>query len=353
MKSIKRIFIFCNFFIALEANASMENELDNFFKNFGGGGVNYSKGGVYNDQTGGYYTGGRLYARTPAKSINIANIQAPSFQAGCGGIDTFLGGMSFINAKEFINASRTIMSNALGYAASLSLQTMAPQVYNTMHKLNDIARDINNMNITSCEAAATLMAGAWPKSDASSRYLCNVMGTSNNVFEDWAQSRQSCGAEGKRDSVNRGKGGDFKDILGDEFNLVWKAIRKNSFLSSDNELAEIFMSISGSIISKKIGTGKDAKFHPSHLTSLANDQELIDALLYGGITSAAIYGCDDYNEDKCLNPTKKKFKLPDKKGLVNRVEDLLQSIANKSRTYDDTGLTEQEKGLIESTRIPS
>jgi conjugative transfer pilus assembly protein TraH len=345
-----RFFFF--FFVTWSAEASMDKELDNFFQSFGGGGVNYTKGGVYNDQSGGFYTGGRLYARTPAKNISFANVQAPSFKAGCGGIDLYMGGLSFINAQDFMKASRHIMSNALGYAASLSLQTMAPQVYNTMHKLNDIARDINNMNISSCEASATLLAGAWPKSDASSRYLCNIMGTKDkSVFEDWAQSRQGCGVEGKRSSVNSGKNGEFKDVLGDEFNLTWKAIRKNGFLVSDDELAEVFMSISGTIISKRVGSDETSGLKQVHLASLANDQDLIDALLYGG-SNANIYGCDAYDEDKCLNPKKKPFTIAGDKGLVTRVEDLLQSIASKSRTYDAKGLTEQEKGLIESTRIP-
>lgn len=339
---------------SMKANAGMDSELEQFFGKFGYK-TNHTPGGVYNDQSGGYYTGGRLYGRTPSRNIDFLNLQAPSFKSGCGGIDLFLGGMSHIDSKNFIEALRSIASGAAGYAFNLALQTTAPQVYNTMQKINDIAREINNMNISSCEAAAATVGGIWPRSDASSRYLCNVMGSQNNGFTDWAQARQGCGAEGKRNEVNNNKNGEFKDILGDQFNLVWKAIRKNGFLASDDELAEVFMSISGSIISKKIGSGADAKIKPVHLASLANDQDLIEVLMYGDSQSgnkAMIYKCDDSAEDKCLHPTRGELVVSKDKALLNKVEELLRGIAEKARDYNVNGLTAEEKGLIESTKIP-
>lgn len=339
------------------AAANMNGELDSFFKRMGYN-TNITSAGVYKDQSGGYYSGGRLYARVPSRNIDLVNLQAPSFNAGCGGIDLFKGGMSHINVAQFTEALRNIAANASGYGFNLALQTMAPQVYNTMQKLNDIAREINSMNISSCEAAANIVGGIWPRSDASSRYLCNAMGTKKTIFDDWAQSRQGCGAEGKRETINSGKAGEFADVLGDEFNLVWKAIRKNGLLASDNELAEVFMSISGSIISKKIGSGKDASFKPVHLASLANDQDLIDILVYGEVKGGSasgkgqIYKCDDYDASKCLNPTRAKLLVNKDKALIHRVEDMLRNISERARSYDGTGLSDAEKGLIESTRIP-
>ncbi len=338
---------------AVESKAGMDAELESFFNSMGYN-SNVTGGGAYEDQSGGYYTGGRVYARAPSKTIDLANIQVPSFSAGCGGIDLFLGGMSFISSKELISALRKIATNAVGYSVNLALQTQTPQVYNTIQKMNDIAREINNMNISSCETAASIVGGVWPRSDASSRYLCNAMGNKNSVFNDWAASRQGCGVEGKRDSVNKGnKTGEFEDLLGDEFNLVWKAIRKNTFLSSDKELAEVFMSISGTIIAKKVGDGKEAKPKKPHYPSLANDQDLINALLYGTSESgnqAKIYKCDGGNEDKCLNPTLQALSVAKDKALVNKVDDLLRKIAEKARSYGEPD--EKEKGLVNSTKIP-
>jgi hypothetical protein len=61
-----------------------------------------------------------------------------------------------------------------------------------------------------------------------------------------------CGRS-KRNAVNSQKSPEFKDILGDEFNLAWKALKKHALFAEDNELAELFMSLSGTLIARKNG----------------------------------------------------------------------------------------------------
>ncbi|MFM7853053.1 MAG: conjugal transfer protein TraH, partial [Flammeovirgaceae bacterium] len=90
----------------------------------------------------------------------------------------------------------------------------------------------------------------------------------------------------------------YKHMLVGEFNLAWKAIQRNDFLSADKDLAEFFLSLSGTIISRK--TGED--FEIITLPSLADREELLTALLQGG--NAKIYRCDGGDaENRCLNPT--------------------------------------------------
>ena len=338
--------------------AGMNGQLDNFFESMGYK-SNVTSAGAYKSQSGGYYTGGSIFARAPASNTQIANIQMPSFRAGCGGIDLFKGAFSHINAEGLISMLRDIASGAKGYAFNLALQTITPQIYNTMTELNAIAQRINSMNINSCEAAATALGGVWPKSDASSRMLCNAMGTSNegNVFKDWAASRQGCGAEDRRNEVNNNSNTNeqFKEIIGDEFNLAWRALKKNPFFANDDALAEFFMSISGSIISKKVPS-KDGstRFEKIHLASLANNQELINMLVFGEKKStkdAVTYKCDDKAMTKCLNPTTSALTIDKNSALILKVENLLRSIAEKIRegTKEESA---EEKAFIEATIIP-
>ncbi|RYE19261.1 MAG: hypothetical protein EOP45_12905 [Sphingobacteriaceae bacterium] len=344
------IITFCKIHIA---EAKVQDNINKFLDNLGMA-TNITGGGAYKDQMGGYYTGGSLYARAQVQNTQLASLQAPSFNSGCGGIDLFMGGMSFISASQFLNSLRHIPSNAVGYGFNLALQTMAPQVYNTMQKLNDIAREVNSMNINSCEMAANTLGGIWPKSDASSRYLCNVMSTSNKSrFRDWAESRQNCGAGGLREEINKTKTSEFENILGDEFNLVWSAIKNNNFLAKDQELRELFMSITGTIVGKKEGRGRDTKIKQIHYAPLALNHDLIEVLLHGLALStsgtAETYKCDE--NKNCLNISKQVLASSRSVSLVPKIEDILQSIANKASTYADQ-LTIQEKGLIEVTRIP-
>ncbi len=328
--------------------AGMQSDLKKFFNNMGQT-SNVTSSGSYKDQTGGHYTGGSLFVRSPARNIELMNLQMPNFRGGCGGIDLFTGGLSFINSKQLVETMKTIGSNAASYAFTLALQTVTPQIYNTINELNGLAQNINNMNINSCETAATLVGGVWPRTDASSKLLCSSMGTNMGDFTDWAQSRQACGAGGQRHDINSKKTGQYKDVLGDEFNIAWKAISKNPFLSSDAQLAEFFMSISGSIISVRVGSGKDATLRKHHLHSLINDPSLINALIFGQ-ESATIYKCDQTSEDGCLKPRHQNISIGETNSLYGRVHSLLSSMSEKLRT--DTPTTHQEQALVNSTIIP-
>jgi conjugative transfer pilus assembly protein TraH len=331
--------------------ASLDAEMSKVFDSLGYS-ANITPGGAYKDQSGGFYTGGRIYARVPAINTQIANIQMPGYRAGCGGIDIFGGGFSYISGQEIVSAMKKIASNAQGYAFNLAMQTITPQIYSTMTELQSWAQRINSMNINSCESAALAVGGLWPKSDASSNYLCNVMSTSDGAASDWVKSRHSCGAEGKRyeQTKNVSKKEGFKDQLGEEFNLAWKAIRKNGFLSSNNYLSEFFMSISGSIISKLSGEGENARPIKMHLPSLATNIDLIDMLMYGSSTNAQIYKCNDNADDKCLYTSLQSLNVSKDKALLNKIDAVIRSIATKMR--DNIKLTEEEKGFINATHIP-
>ena len=264
-----------------------------------------------------------------------------------GGIDLFLGGFSFINAQEFTQLLRNIGSNATGYAFNLALATVTPQIKSVLDELSAKVQSMTTQSINSCEAAATLVGGAWPQSDASSQLLCNAMGKELGVASDWAQSRQKCGAEQQRRSWNARKGEreGFRDILGDEFNIAWKAIQKNGFLKSNPSLAEFFMTLSGTILSRRVQDKLEVKVIPSKST----DPQLIAALITGNVP-AQIYKCDNTSEEKCLVPTLQNISLPERSSLYGKVYRLLLSLSKKIRT--DTAISDEERGFVNATRLP-
>lgn len=319
------------------------SELESMFKSMGDS-SNVIKPGHFTDQSRGYYTGGSFYSRTPARNAQLMNIQMPSFKAGCGGIDLFTGGFSYISSEQLVKMLKSIGSAGKTYAFQLALQTVTPQIYNIINELNALAQEVNNLNINSCEAAATVVGGVWPQSDASSRLLCQAMGTSNNKFDDWAQARQECGKTDDRSAGVNKKNSDFKDMLGDEFNVAWKALKKNSFLASDDKLAEFFMSISGTIVSKK---NVSNKFEKHHYNSLAVQEDWLGGFIEGG-KQVKVYNCRD--SDECLNIGDSNISIAQSSALKPKVEALLRSISQKIRT--DGKVTGEELALVNSTVIP-
>lgn len=349
MKYGLRIFLLGTFLCGSTLSAGMQESLERAFQTLGMA-QNVTGPSSYQDQTGGFYSGGNIFARSQVHQANLLSLQMPHYRSGCGGIDLFLGGISYVNAQEFIQLLRNIGSNAAGYAFSLALATITPQIHSTLTELSAKVQQMTNHSISSCEAAATLVGGVWPQSNASSGILCNAMSKDLALATDWAQSRQKCGAGGERQATNAQKGHGravaYKDILGDEFNLAWKAIKKNAFLSADPKLAEFFMTLSGTFVSRyREGGNLEVREFPSK----SSDQDLISALLTGG-QAAQIYHCDDPAEDKCLNPTLRAEALPRETALMHRVDVLLNGIHQK--LLNDKALSPEQQDFINSTMIP-
>lgn len=345
---MKKTLIFL-MYVTLLSSSAFAGMQDNLEKAFGALGMsnNLTTAGGYQDQTGGFYTGGSVFARSKVNNAELFSLQMPHYRSGCGGIDLFMGGFSYINAAAFTQLLRNIGSNAGGYAFNLALATVTPQIKSVLDELSAKVQQMTNQNINSCETAATLVGGVWPQSDASSQLLCNAMSKDLGMASDWAAGRQKCGAEVQRNVVldQKGRAQEFKDVLGDEFNIAWKAIQKNGFLRGDTQLAEFFMTVSGTIISRRVGERLEMKMFPSK----SGDSTLLAALIKG-LIPVEIYKCDDPAENKCLAPAFQKLILPAEKSLFGKVQTLLQSISTKVRT--DGALSAEERGFVNSTMIP-
>src|ERR1700730_8007444 len=114
---MKKLFLFICFFLLINqwALANIDGDLNNFFNNLGFSN-NTTAPNAYTGQEAVYYTGGSLYARDSVRTVQIAQLDLPNFRSGCGGIDLFTGGFSFINSQELINSMKNVMNNAAGYA---------------------------------------------------------------------------------------------------------------------------------------------------------------------------------------------------------------------------------------------
>ena len=84
----------------------------------------------------------------------------PGYRSGCGGIDLFSGGFSFINSDQLVGLLKNVMNNAKGYAFTLALEAATPQLANVIKYLQEQAAKINAMNtlplLHASSAAATV-----------------------------------------------------------------------------------------------------------------------------------------------------------------------------------------------------
>jgi len=331
-------FIFLTGLALTPAQADVNSDLNGFFGSLGYSG-NVSQAQAWQGQAAGYFTGGSVYLRNPVKNVQLISMQLPSLNAGCGGIDAYLGSFSMISGEEIQRFVKQIMSNAAGYAFDLALQTMVPELKQAKDFLQKLASDVNSMNMSSCQAAQGIIGGLWPVTQVSQQKICQDIAGETNMFSDWASSRQGCTIGGKGDTVTNKATDEQKDQVLKNKNLIWDALSRNTLFNGNRQLKELVMSTVGSIIFNKTGD-------VTILTPLVDNRDLVKVLMRGG--TAKVYGCDE--ESLCLTPVVTNITISESNGLVTLVKNLMLSMQLK--LTDDTALTEQEKGFVNTTSVP-
>lgn len=327
------------------AIADTNSDLNSFFSGLGFE-AHANEPSTYQSQAAGYATFGSIYARNRVRNIQIMHIDVPGFRSGCGGIDLFAGGFSFISAPQLVKFLQSILSAGAGYALNLALEVELPEIAHAMQYMQELANKINSGNFNSCEMAEDLVGGAWPKSRAAQQQVCQDIGSHDGAFSDWAASRQGCSTGGKMDEkLDQAKADPkYNYRVYKNTNIVWdKVIKRNNFLSSDEKLGELYMTISGTVVFDKTGAITP---YPSRIT----DGDFIKALLYGG--KLPTYVCKD-SSDTCLDvdysPSTYQNITPND-SLVNQVKKLLNDIYSKLK--NDEKLTDEEIGMISITQSP-
>jgi conjugative transfer pilus assembly protein TraH len=354
---MKKLLLLIMFVTSCEAGVL--TSMQSFFNQFGAVG-NTTEGSAFQDQSAGYMTGGSLFIRNPVRTQRLGAMTAPGYRMGCGGIDLWAGGLSYINKDQLKQMMQSIISNMSSYAFMLAVETYAPQIHTIMHQLNKLAADFNRLNINSCETASALVGSAWPKSDLGSQSVCRMISAHQGMTTDWASARHECG-------VNREthlKGPHQQDMLVGDFNLAWKVMEKMNLTfeaeesslnpfpeegttpSETQTLKEILMTLSGTLIHRTNGShGED------HMTLRAkgDDEGFLTALMQGG--RIRYYKCD--TRDKCLNPTETELVLEKDQSLQAKIQAILLDLVAKIQQDDGTQeATPAQKALVNISTLP-
>lgn len=329
------------------AQAQVADHMDDFWNDLGVA-ANVTGPAAFEGQRAGYYTLGNVYVRTPQRTLNPVNIQMPGYRAGCGGIDIYGGGFSYVNSAQLVAFMKSVANNAASFAFQVALETISPVIAEKVGELQSVAQRINQFAMNSCESGQLAVAAVWPKSDQASRVICEASASRRGLYPDWVAARHGCGSEGDRTNVLAGASADEKAALPQNINIAWDALKKHPVLSGDRELMQFLMTLSGSEI-LRAGADDDAQQQYQFLPSKMLDPGVISAFLDGGTID--IYECDSDPDDRCLNPTAgASVTIAPADGLRARVGQILADIMDKVRTR--TALTAAEQQFLNVTSLP-
>ncbi|WP_250310522.1 conjugal transfer protein TraH [Rickettsia endosymbiont of Oedothorax gibbosus] len=308
---------------------------------------NVNKAAIINDQQGGYMTGGSVILRGPRpKTLQPLTIQTPKleFDACTGSADFRFGGLSYISSREFTQFFKNMGTASGAYAVKMLIKSSCPQCEDIMSYMETVARDVNGTMMDQCAAGQALAKGEFSMINSSSQQRCLIQGNIGKTSKDMYEASDKCKNNPDRHG-NSGEEDELKSLLGNEFNLVWKALSKGS--SGDLDFKELIMSISGTIIGRKI----DGRFHFNNKPSLVLNNDLLEQ--YIGVHKKSgqvkLYKCD--TQQKCLNPTETEVTLSENDTIYGNISRILENMVPKIFAGKGT-FTDEEEAVIAFSSIP-
>ena len=330
-------------FTQTQAVASVAADMDGFFNGIGFA-SNTTNVQAFQSQAAGYYGGGSLYARTPVRNYRLVTLDLPEARTGCAGIDLLTGSMSIISGDKIVEFGKQVMQSAGAYSADIMIATTIPELKNVRDFLQATAQKVNQTSINSCEMAQNLVGGLWPKAAASQDKICNDqkrMGK-QGVLSDYVAARMDCAGLGRKEGMEQASQNEkYKKQVVLDKNLVWSLLNDAGVVANSQELAELMMSLTGSIIIDKEGK-------VTQVPSLLEGSGLIQVLLGTPGAQAKIWRCADKN--KCLNVGLSSINIREEQSLTGKVRDLIRGIDQKLK--EDGAPTPQEKSFLAMTPLP-
>ena len=192
--------------------------------------------------------------------------------------------------------------------------------------------------------AQSIGGGIFNALSSGNQQKCLMQGNIGKSSKDMYEASDKCKNNPDRYG-DQGEEDELKSLLGNEFNLVWKALGKGS--GGDLDFKELIMSISGTIIGRKI----DGSFHFSGKPSLVLNNDLLES--YIGVHKKAgkvkLYHCDE--NKKCLNPTEVETVLDESDTIYGNISRILEGMIPK--IFEGKGaFTDEEEAVIAFSSIP-
>lgn len=205
-------------------------------------------GGVYTTDGMQGWVGPSFSARNNMTNPRLLTVRAPSFSAGCGGIDFFAGSFSIITKDEIVQMARGIAQGAPGYFFNLAIDAVCPSCGNNMRELQRKLESFNELTQNACETAWEAFDSATDlrtKASEGAKSLGVQVDVADGFTDDWGQWLSKPGdKDGYSENMNKAVQGNTT------VDAAVKNIEENPAASAlvDIKQHELFASIFGSTI---------------------------------------------------------------------------------------------------------
>lgn len=140
---------------ALSFPASADSWTDDWFDNSTSGGPS-----SYQSQQRGYYSAGGFSGRWRMNNDYVISATPPRVSVGCGGIDLFGGGMSYLDPEYLVEKAERIIQAAPAFAFDLAINEYCKPCKTAKDWLEQVTNQLNSLQMNECAMTKKLVLAA-------------------------------------------------------------------------------------------------------------------------------------------------------------------------------------------------
>lgn len=112
----------------------------------------------YESQSRNFYSVGGIRARVKTSNDYLVSASLPKLKAGCGGIDVFMGGISFLDEDYLVEKFQNMIQAAPAVAFNMALGVMSEKLEDQVTKLEAATNWLNGLQLNDCAMTKTVVA---------------------------------------------------------------------------------------------------------------------------------------------------------------------------------------------------
>jgi len=154
-------------------------------------------------QKRGYLSAGGFSGRWKTSNDYPLTVTPPRIKAGCGGIDAFWGGMSFLQPQYLVEKLERIVQNAPAVALDLALNVMCEPCKNAMETMEAAVNRLNQLQLDDCKATKAIVAKTAQSMGAKNGELNDIVAdfeVSTNLVDGYKNFQDNANSGGSKPS---------------------------------------------------------------------------------------------------------------------------------------------------------
>ena len=261
-----------------QANALAASWADDWVDN-----ATFSGGGSYEGRERTFVTGGNFSMRNRVKTDYLMSVSPPRLNTGCGGIDGFMGGFSFLDADYLGDKLQSMITVAPYIALDLAMKSMSKEMSDTLKAAEGMINALNNIQLNECKAMKPVVSMMMGQGDAEGikdvwAEQLNVDAIEKNATRLWSEFN----SDTKDNDGEPAEGADLTTTVKDCPDNVQKLFKPGSLIKNVSNMAsmekysDLMRGHLGdvTIIYNKVIKGKLVEACP-------NNANTVDGFLYG------------------------------------------------------------------------